>query len=160
MKPCNILLLVIQDALKNHAGFRIPICSESEVTNAAEHIFEMITHSKDSEFQRILDDLQRGNIVSIVDEAFNCLYNGPHPNSTEMPFGMYTDACVVISIILQWLVMYLCKRLMQLVTPEALVIHNQEIPRHYSQFYMKYQEHFDFKEMLLLQLKKMKENEW
>lgn len=153
-KPSIALFLTIQEALIKHAHFRIPECDDEEIDNAAQHIFEMIMHSKDAEFQRILDNLQSQNIISIVDEAFNCLYNGPHPRNTEKEFGIYTDTCTVISVIMQWLVMYLCKRLMQLVTPEALVIHNQEIPRYYSQYYMKFQEHFDFKGMINQQLKK------
>ena len=151
-EPSTFLLSTIQEALIKHAHFRMPKCDESEICNAAQHIFEMIMHSKDSEFQRILNDLQSHNIISIVDEAFNCLYNGPDPKNTIAEFGIYTDTCTVISVIMQWLVMYFCKRLMQLVTPEALVIHNQEIPRYYSQFYMKFQEHFDFKGMIKQQL--------
>lgn len=153
-EPSTVLLLTIQEALIEHAHFRIPKCDNSEIHNAAQHIFDMIMRSNDSEFQRILHDLQSQNIISIVDEALNCLYNGPHPRNTEVEFGIYTDTCTVISVIMQWLVMYLCKRLMQLVTPEALVIHNQEIPRYYSQFYMKFQEHFDFKGMIKQQLTK------
>lgn len=152
--PSFVLLSTIQIALINHAGFRMFRCDDLEICNAAKHIFKMIMHCKDPEFQRILDNLQSKNIISIVDEAFNCLYNGPHPKNMELDFGIYTDTCTVIAIILQWLVMYLCKRLMQLVTPEALVIHNQEIPRYYSQFYMKFQEHFDFKRMVSQQLRK------
>lgn len=152
--PSNVLLLTIQEALINHAGFRIQKCDNLEICNAAEHIFEMIMYSNDPEFQRILHNLKSKNIIAIVDEAFNCLYNGPHPRNAKEEFGIYTDTCTVIFVIMQWLVMYMCKRLMQLVTPEALVIHNQEIPRYYSQFYMKFQEHFDFKRMVYQQLRK------
>ena len=159
MKPPVFLLHVIQIALKNHAGFRIPVCTDSEKQDA-EHIFHMISCSNDSEFQRILDQIDLNNIVSIVDEAFHWLYNGPHPTDTKATMEMYTDACVVITFLLQWLVMHLSKRLMQLLSPEALVIHNQEIPRHYSKYYMKSQEHFHFQRMVRLQLDRLENNEW
>lgn len=154
--PHVVLLIIIQDVLRK-SGFRLPKCDLPEIQDAAVYIFQIITHS---EFQRILNDLKIGNITSIVDEAFNCLYNGPSPNQTGQSFEMYTDACVMIAVILQWLVMCLCKKLMQLVTPEALVIHNQELPRHYCQIYMKFQEHFDLKKLVHMQLKNMDNNEW
>ena len=157
--PLVVLLIIIQDVLQK-SGFRLPKCDLPEIQDAAAYIFKIITQSKNHEFQRILNDLKIGNITSIVDEAFNCLYNGPSPNQTEQSFEMYTDACVIIAVILQWLVMCLCKKLMQLVTPEALVIHNQELPRHYCQTYMKFQEHFDLKKLVHMQLKKLDDNEW
>ena len=160
IEPHVALLITIHDALRKNAGFRIPMCDPLEVQDAAEYIMNIIMESEKHDFQEILKNLKIASITSIVDEAFSCLYNAPSSSEDEQSFELYNDACAVIAVIIQWLVMCLCKRLMQLITPEALVIHNQELPRHYCQAYMKSQEHFDLKTLVFMQQKQMEKNEW
>ena len=61
---------------------------------------------------------------------------------------------------LQWLVRYLCRRLIQLLTPEALAVHLYKIPKVYVQGYLKIQVHFSLKNLVEKQLKMLKENDW
>ena len=49
----------------------------------------------------------------------------------------------------QWLVAHLYKRLMQLMTPEALVTNYRKIPPHYIGHYLNYQCHFNLKDLLV-----------
>ena len=159
-KPEALLLQTIETALRDFAGFHMPICSDSEIENDAKHIYDMIV-SNDSEFLSILHSFKSGkSIVSIVDEAFHWLYKGPPPSNKKATIEIYTDTCMVIAFIFQWLVMYFCKRLMQLVTPEALVILNQEIPRYYCKYYMECQEHFQLKKLIKMHYTKWEQNNW
>ena len=67
---------------------------------------------------------------------------------------------MIISVLVQWLVRYFCKRLMQLLTPEALVYHNEEIPRSIQKYYLKFQQHFSIEELVQMQLSKLEKNDW
>ena len=56
------------------------------------------------------------------------------------------------SLLVQWLVRYFCKALMQLMTPEALVLHEHQIPASYIHNYLTYQKHFSLKDLIQQQL--------
>lgn len=105
---------------------------------------------------------QSGNKVAVrnaVDEALYLLYHAPGPKE-ESPYDVYIEDCMVISVLVHWLVSYLCKRLMQLMTPEALMYYNKEIPHMYQRHYLKYQQHFSIQELVKMQLEKLKINDW
>lgn len=55
---------------------------------------------------------------------------------------------LVVTVLQQWLIMYLCKRLMQLMTPEALVTNHKKIPSHYICHYLHCQNHFNLKNLI------------
>lgn len=55
---------------------------------------------------------------------------------------------LIISILQQWLVRYFVKRLMQLMTPEALILNQKKIPHSYLVNYVSYQTHFSLKELI------------
>ena len=59
---------------------------------------------------------------------------------------------LVQSLLVQWLVRHFCKRLMQLMTPEALVLHEHQIPASYIHNYLTYQKHFSLKDLIQQQL--------
>lgn len=59
---------------------------------------------------------------------------------------------VVQSLLVQWLVRHFCKGLMQLMTPEALVLHENQIPSTYIHNYLTYQKHFSLKDLIQQQL--------
>jgi len=41
--------------------------------------------------------------------------------------GASDGACMVTAVVAQWLVRYLCKKLMQLMTPEAIVLNRKYV---------------------------------
>lgn len=122
-----------------------------------EEELEKIESEKESEKKESGDTIA---VRDAVDEALHVLYHAPGPGEEEKPFDVYVDACLVISVLVQWLVSYLCKRLMQLMTPEALIYHNKEIPRTYQRHYLKYQQHFSIRELVEMQLEKLDRNNW
>ena len=54
----------------------------------------------------------------------------------------------LIKLLQQWLVMYLCKKLMQLMTPEALLTNHKKIPTHYISTYLVHQSHFSLRQLI------------
>lgn len=96
----------------------------------------------------------------MVDEALHVLFSEPHLHEKDPPLEIYNDVCLVISLMAQWLVCYLCKRLLQLLTPEALIHHLKQIPKCYIQSYLQLQEHFSLKNLVAKQFKKLEENQW
>ena len=62
---------------------------------------------------------------------------------------------LIWSLLVQWLVRHFCKRLMQLMTPEALVLHKRQIPASYIHNYLTFQKHFSLKDLIQQQLNKI-----
>ena len=59
---------------------------------------------------------------------------------------------LIWSLLVQWLVRHFCKRLMQLMTPEALVLHEHQLPASYIHNYLTFQKHFSLKDLIQQQL--------
>ena len=55
-------------------------------------------------------------------------------------------------VFLQWFVSHLCKRLMQLMTTEALTTQYRSLPPSYTECYLKYQSHFNLHALIERQL--------
>lgn len=125
----------------------------------ADQLFDAIL-KEDNEFSLVFTKIQKGNALAVVDEALHVLFHGPNPNEKDAPIEIYVDACLVISLLLHWLVRYLCRRLVQLLTPEALAVHLYKIPKVYVDSYLKLQEHFSLKNLVAKQLQKLEENRW
>ena len=56
---------------------------------------------------------------------------------------------MVVALLEQWLVRYLCKRLMQLMTSEAFILYRNTLPSSYLENYILFQAHFSLKELIL-----------
>ena len=77
-----------------------------------------------------LDNSDPNTILEWVTEALNLVYlevEAPDLNDYESGVDNQTPsasngACMVIALIAQWLVRFMCKKLMQLMTPEALIL--------------------------------------
>lgn len=82
-----------------------------------------------------------------VSEAFRML-NTPDSEQRSLRQGMSPHACMVVSILVQWFVRYLCKRLIQVMTPEALTIHRGKIASTYITNYLQFQVHFSLKTLI------------
>ena len=67
------------------------------------------------------------------------------PDKSQSPDD---NTSFVTAVLLQWLVTYFCKKLMQLMTPEALLNNHRKIPSHYISAYLNHQNHFSLKEVV------------
>ena len=133
-------------------------CSAIQLLSDADQLFGLIL--RDKEISKFFSQINHGNASAVVDEALHVLFHGPHPNNKDALIAIYEDACLVISLMVQWLVSYLCKRLMQLLTPEALIVHLYQIPKYLVQHYLQLQDHFSLKNLVTKQFQKLKENQW
>ena len=122
------------------------------------HVYEMVL--EDPEFAGVIPKIKQETLPALVDEALHVLHCGPEPTDKDTPFDIYTDALMVIAVLMQWLVGYLCTHLMQLMTPEALAVHCSSIPTAYIQKYLKVQQHFSLKDLVDNQLKQLQRNSW
>ena len=68
--------------------------------------------------------------------------------------------CLVVALLQQWLVRYLCKRLMQLMTSEAFILYQNTLPSSYLENYISFQAHFSLKELILKYHQALKESGW
>ena len=80
--------------------------------------------------------------------AFNTLQRDPVDSSQLLaPVSQ-----LMRSLLVQWLVRYLCKEVMQLMTPEALILHERQIPASYIHNYLTYQKHFSLIDLIQQQI--------
>ena len=73
---------------------------------------------------------------------------------------MADDSCLVVAVIVQWLVGYITKHIFHLMTPEALVVNANKIPKFLMKAYFDCQEHFSFKNLVNDQIRRLKYNNW
>jgi len=110
----------------------LPQLSHAEVQDDATHILGQLG-SLPSDFkgiaQAILDNRHsREQLVSFVRDAVNHLHLAPAPERCKTEFGysavkdITEESCVVVMVMVQWLVLYMSKRLLQLMTAEALTL--------------------------------------
>ena len=92
---------------------------------------------RDSEFSASLDGLDDDSIPATVDKAIEALLN------KDDRVTVSRTICTVITFLQQWLITYLCERLMQLMTPETLIANHKKIPTHYIDIYFNHQHHFN-----------------
>ena len=83
-----------------------------------------------------------------VTEAFNLLHVAPGPQEEEGQLDLTPEGCMVVSLLQQVLVRLLTKRLMNLMTTEAVVLNRNKIPYSYLEHYLRNQAHFSLKEAI------------
>ncbi len=89
-------------------------------------------------------------------EAFDIL----HAPSMNDNHDVTDESCFVISVIVQWLTCYVTKRMLQLLTPEALILKEKMLQTHYINAYLNTIEHFDIMKLVENRLAKVKNCEW
>ena len=106
--------------------------SLEDLTHDANCIISLL-ETTGSKFTRVVENLESCDINTIsqwVAEAINLIYTakGP-PNSDKRnddtsakTLGASDEACMATAVIVQWLVRYMCKKLIQLKTPEAVIL--------------------------------------
>ena len=113
-----------------------------------EHFQELI--SGDKYFEHELNNMKESSILASVDGALSLLYS----RQDQLP-EVYTDSCMVISLLQQWLTKHLCDKMLQVMKPEALLVHHKALSlpaqKHFLRSYTK-QGHFSLKDLINKQL--------
>ena len=117
--------------------------SESELD--ADQLFEIVL--KDPVFEGLIEQLDHNLAAHAVVEAINTLHTATSPEDQKQ-FDLSPEGCMVISLLQQWFVRYFCKKLMQLMTSEALILNRNKIPFSYLVNYLVYQNHFSLKDLI------------
>ena len=123
-----------------------------EIEKDCQVIFEILT--KDEEFTTEIES-EQFCIEGAVGEALDALHS-----PTGDTVGMHEDSCLVIAVMVQWLVRYVTKRCMQLLTPEALAINAKYLPQTFVKDYFQFQEHFSLKDLIKNHYQMLSNNEW
>ncbi len=119
----------------------IPQVLDEELALDAAHVFSLIWSNK--QMATRFKGMSHTEIDLAVDQAFGKLHD---VNSmTDGCISTSEQAAIVISVLQQWLIYFLCKALMQLMTPEALVHHRKRIPSSYLENYLTHQKHFSLR---------------
>ncbi len=121
-------------------------CSPDELRLDAEEVFAHI--QQDAEFAGHISQLTPPVILEAVNEALHSLYTTPLPSSHDTKTNVSVNACLVVTVLTQWLIRHLCKRLTQLMTSESLCMYHKKIPTSYIQNYLNHQHHFSLKRLL------------
>ena len=87
-------------------------------------------------------DYAHEDIAYGIEKAFELLYNTDYNQDLE------SDGFLIIQIIEQILIRYVIKKMMQLMTPEGIVLNNEIIPQSYIVNYLKFQTHFSLKDTI------------
>ncbi len=88
-----------------------------------------------------MQDMTHNAAALAILEAINVLHKAVAPDRGEH-LDVTPESCLVIAILQQWLVRFLTKRLMQIMTSEALILHRKKIPLSYLKNYLDFQTHF------------------
>ena len=113
--------------------------TEEEFDLDVESVFDLIQKTPPM-FGEVLTPSTAARAIQEAFEVLNSSKTGQLCTSAECN--------LVISLLQQWLVRHLCKRLMQLMTPEALILHRNKIPYTYLQNYLAFQTHFSLSDLV------------
>lgn len=82
-------------------------------------------------------------------EAFNVLYSAPGPLEKGEQVDLTPQGCLVVSLIQQVFIRLFIKKLMNLMTTEAVILYRNRIPSSYLVNYLGNQAHFSLKEIIV-----------
>ena len=115
--------------------------NEHELKEDSDYISSLLNVDKD-----ILDNLEIGSINTAVSIAISWVMSEDTDESIIESDDINTQ--LVCAYIEKWLSVSLIKRMLRLMTPEALVTHNQSIPLHYRNIYLHHQSHFSLTNLI------------
>lgn len=114
------------------------------MSSAAEHISSVVMR-ENKEFVGTITNIHTQPIgFSAVVKAINLLVDDDDVNAA----GPDTATKIVIAFLQQWLTTYLCERLMQLMTPETLIISHKKVSSYFMDVYLNHQHHFNLKSLI------------
>ena len=102
----------------------------------------------DPKFEGLLQSLTHHEAMQAVTEALNLLHSAPGPQDEGDQLDLTPEGCMVVSLLQQVLVRLVAKRLMNLMTTEAVILNRNKLPYSYLQNYLGNQTHFSLKEAL------------
>ena len=126
--------------------------TSEELAFDTRHLFQLL--KKDSECVH-LNQLKHQQVAGLVDEALNVLF---YRWQEDESIFVYIDTCMVISLVFHWLVMTLCKYLMQLMIAEALPTIQDCIPTYYIEHYLSFQHRFSLKNLMSTYLRDIEQS--
>jgi uncharacterized protein (UPF0335 family) len=128
-------------------AFSILFQEQEDIEEEAEEILTEMKNEGSDALKRVIHDLENDSknvneeyIFNLVEDTMQVLSN---PKLEALP-----EVYLIISVIVQWLTKYFCKRLMQVLAPESLAVHHRSMPASLSKYYMDHQEHFSLKQLL------------
>lgn len=134
-------------------------CSAEELERDMREVLNQVL--RDSEFAgRILLMTSESyynsteDIYKAVVEAFDALHDPCAERNIKQDVSI--NSLLIISALTQFLVRLLCKRLMQLMTSDALCVHHRSVPTSYIQNYLNYHNHFSLKSLIEARLSLIK----
>ncbi len=102
-------------------------------------VFELVL--QDPKFKGLMQDMTHNAAALAIPEAINVLHKAVAHDRGEH-LDVSPEGCLVIALLQQWLVRFLTKRLMQMMTSEALILHRNKIPFSYLKNYLNFHNHF------------------
>ena len=132
--------------------FHIPQCPAEEMKHDAECLFRLVLSSNpnfEGAMKTEVKDMKTAKTA--IHSALEALQR-KHIDFTE---ELSPSTQLMWSLLVQWLVRHFCKQLIQLMTPEALVLHEEQIPASYIKHYLSYQKHFSLKDLIQQQFDKV-----
>ena len=115
-----------------------------ELERDVDHVCNLIMG--DPKFEGTLKNMKYQDVKGAVSEAFSLLFSAPGPGGDQL--DLTPDACMVIAILQQMLIRLLTKRLMNLMTAEAVILNRKKIPYSYLGHYLSNQAHFSLKDTI------------
>ena len=110
------------------------------------HIFNLIMC--DPKYEGLLQTLTHHDAMQAVTEALNLLHVAPGPHEEGGQLDLTPEGCMVVSLLQQLLVRLLTKRMMNLMTTEAVILNRNKVPYSYLEHYLSNQAHFSLKEAI------------
>lgn len=149
----------VLNVLKHNAGFYIPEVSLRVV--AYETIIDAVFLFKMTVSHTSEDAMCVYNLIACerlkwthqdaskeVMEAFKILNSAPGSPEQGEQEALTRGGCLVVSLLQQTLVRLFLKKLMNLMTTEAVILYRNKIPSSYLENYLKNQAHFSLKEVI------------
>ena len=102
-------------------------------------------------------ELKNTNFVvkDAVGEAIDILCSPTH-----CAVGVHEDSCLVIAIIVQWLIRFVTRKCLQILTPESIVVNAKSLPQSLIKSYFCNQEHFNLKRLVTKSYENLDHNKW
>ncbi|KAI6653841.1 hypothetical protein LOD99_3343 [Oopsacas minuta] len=163
LPPPHEYLDILLSQLKKLAGFNFIYLPVEERDQIAKDILQTAIFIDPMKGDVEVDNLAKTiranpeNIEQFITGAIDHLMkeNAPMCDETAQSKGLYllpVDVLpgqrLVISMIVHFLVRYLCTRLLQLALPEALIVKYDLISETYKRTYLVHQNHFEFKKLI------------
>jgi hypothetical protein len=110
------------------------------------HVFNLAMY--DAHFNDTIEDLTHSKAKQAVIDAFEFLYTADGPNKEGWRAYLSTEGYLVVFLLQHLLVRFLTKKIMNLMTTEALILNCSKVPYTYLENYLENQSHFSLKEAI------------